>query len=348
MRLKFFLPVVVGSLIMAASAALAQGPAKKDFQHDINMQMGALKYQTDEAAKPKDEKPSKDGFLLMPQYYYSGNGSITSNLSDGSGGKLKMNSGHASGGGLIAITTKEINKTLSLGFMYQLISMEYEGGALQPDIPGLKVEDDISVISHAVAILANVDLEKYGRFNFHVLQAFDEFSGDRKTTLNGAHVSTVSMDNYSDRLTSLVGWYEIDAPLTENLTLTPYAGWRSMYAYVVNPFGEGRESKTDAWVHLLSGGAKLNYRYGLFGVGVSAGVNWRASHDDVAGFATRATEPNFAHAGFNTVMDPVVGAFGANASYVIPEFGVLLANWNGMWGANTNTQTLSIGLVIPF
>jgi hypothetical protein len=273
---------------------------------------------------------------------------MTTNLSDGRGGKLKGGSGHSRGAGLSVIAAGEINETLTLSLVYAFFGVEYKGGALRPDSPGLEVKDDLSVTSNGVEICADVDLHRAGRLAFHLLQAFDEFQGSRRTYTNGILVRKASLDNFSERISSLYGWYEIDARLTDYVTLTPFIGWRSTYAHVDNPQGDEEESSTNAWTHLISGGLKAGWRKDLLKVNLSAGINVRVSRDDLWGFAPRTTEPNLNHAGFNATLDRRVGAFGAGASYVIPGFGVVTGGWNGMFGSSTNAQTLSLGFVLPF
>jgi hypothetical protein len=110
----------------------------------LDQQIAALQYQAKEIAKTREEKPSRSGLTIIPQFYFSHNDKITTNLSDGMGGKLEVGSGHASGGGFVFLATKEINKTLALTFYYQFVSMDYSGGALHPNsIQGLDVREDI-------------------------------------------------------------------------------------------------------------------------------------------------------------------------------------------------------------
>jgi hypothetical protein len=359
MKIKLLLPVMAGSLLVFASAAFGASPAGMDDgpagmsngQAINKMQMAALQQQADEASRPQGGKPSKTGLVLMPQYYYTHNASKTMNVSDGMGGKMKVGGGHASGAGITAIATKEINKTFALSLIYSFVDMEYKGGAMHPNsVPGLDVKDRLNVISNTVGVSAGIDLDRAGRFTFTVTQSFDEFQGSRRTYINGVQLpGKTSMDNFSDRLTSLLGWYEIDVPLTESVILTPFIGWRSMYAHVDNTMGDDPDSSSAyAWTHLVGGGLKAGWHKDFLGLHVSGAINYRASHDDVSSFGTRATEPNVFLAGYNTTLDRTAVAFGAGASYVIPGFGVVLADWNGLFSANANAQMVSLGLVIPF
>jgi hypothetical protein len=321
-----------------------------DRGQDVKMQTAALQQQADEASRPQGGKPSKTGLVLMPQYYYTHNDSKTMNISDGMGGKMKVGGGHASGAGITAIATKEINRTLALSLIYSFVDMEYKGGAMHPDsVPGLDVKDRLNVISNTIGLGAAIDLDSAGRFTFSVTQSFDEFQGSRRTYMNGAQIHKTSMDNFSDRLTSLLGWYEIDVPLTDSVILTPFIGWRSMYAHVDNTLGDDPDSgNAYAWTHLVGGGLKAGWHKDFLGLHVSGAVNYRASHDDVSSFGTRATEPGVFMAGYNTTLDRTAVAFGAGASYVIPGFGVILADWNWLFSSNANAQMVSLGLVIPF
>ncbi|MDR2821240.1 MAG: hypothetical protein LBB60_12010 [Desulfovibrio sp.] len=166
--------------------------------------------------------------------------------------------------------------------------------------------------------------------------------------MNGQYVGKNSMDNFSDRVTSFIGWYEIDAPLTEYLRLTPYLGWRSLYAHLENPRGESDPGKDNSWVHLASGGLKLNYQKGPFGAGLRAGVNHRVSNKDIPGFVFRAMAPEASQVGFNIYMDRTVADLGTGVSYVFPGYGVLFGGYDAMLGQKTTSHTLSLGFVIPF
>ena len=323
--------------------------AQRSGEQDLKMQQADLEYKASQAAAPESKKPSRTGLTVIPQYYYSGNSAMTTNLKDGLGGRLKLDSGHANGGGFVVQATKEFSESFALNLQYFFVYMKYSGGALQPDsIPGLKMDEDIDVTSHGIGLSADVGLDKFGRLQASFIQGFDDYSGNRRSYIKGVHVNTNSMDNFSDRITSLMLWYEYDAPLNEAWTLTPYAGWRSVYADLENPMGKDDPGSANSWVHFVSGGLKLGYRDGLFGLGLRAGVNYRTSKDDVPGYTIRFPAANVGQPNYNAMLDRTVASFGATASYVFPGRCVVFGGYDGFGGEHTQSHVVSAGLVFPF
>lgn len=335
---------------MVASAVFAAGP--ESGQRELQLQQAELEHKLNQIQDPGQgapAKPSRTGVLIVPQYYHTHNSAMTTNLADGLGGRLKMGSGNADGGGFVFLATKEVNETLALSFFYQFIAMKYTGGALQPNsIPGLRITEKNEVISNGVGLFADLNLKSFGRLQASVIQGFDDYSGTQRIHMNGVQVGTNSMDNFSDRITSLMLWYERDAPLNANWTLTPYAGWRSVYAHLDNPLGEAEPRSDNTWVHLMSGGLKLGYRNGLFGFGLHGGVNYRISEDDIPGFGIRMPAPNTDQPGYNVHLDRTVGSFGVNVSYAFPGYCALFAGGDTAIGGNTDAQVARIGIAIPF
>lgn len=339
------LALLIATPAMADNSSLVpQGPDPAKMGITVPSDLAAM------AAGEEAGPPPKDAFVIIPQYFYSHYDSLNSNTG------LKSGSGHSNGAGFTAIATKDINKYLALSFMYQFVYMKQEGGGFLPNAvadTGVTAHSTQDVTAHGFGLIADIDTQGYGLFNLSLIQGFDEFGGNITTHApDGTPLGTTSCENFSDRVTSLMAWYLYPWKFDANWTLTPYAGWRSVYVDLKNI--DGIEDNDDhAWAHFVSGGAKIGYDQdfnpnGFFGCDLRAGFNWRVSHDDIPGFAIRALAPGVAEPAYNGNFDPIVATFGVGAHYVWPGSVVLFGGYDGFMGADTFISTFTIGASIPF
>jgi hypothetical protein len=290
---------------------------------------------------------------IIPEFHYSSHGNLKSKLSGNT--DLKSSGGHATAADIIFSVAKPINDTLRLGMFYILTSADYSGGLFTADVAGHSGSSDIDVTSNVVGFNADFDFKKYGRFAVSLSSGFDIYSGYENYTIDGHSIGNRSVDDFQTKVSSIITYYEFDAPLNKTWTISPYVHWRSIYVDVKNanmfsiPAGEaGSKADSNSWTHLLSGGAKIKYQNGPLGFYARGGFNRRVSGDDAPGFGTRAVAPSVIHTGFMLGMDRTLGAWGLGINYVVPEKCVLDFSYNGLAGSEAAAHSVSMAVVFPF
>jgi hypothetical protein len=299
-----------------------------------------------------DEGDGRAGVVIniVPEFHYAKHGDLNTTLSNTD---LKSSSGDSSTGSLLFTASKEITETFSLGLFYQLIYMDYSGGMFVPvDPPGLDGRTEVKGTAHVLGLTSDVNLQQYGKLNLSLLQDFETYNGDETMIGNPDNpLDTRSLDDFKVRVTSLMGWYELPCSLNESWTVTPYAGWRSVYAVASNQndFSPGGTTKdSHQWVHLVSGGLTFDYRQGPLGLNFRAGVNHRVSSDDVPGLTSRAVSPSTVHLGYNTYMDRTMATYGVGLNYAINPNMVVAVGYDGAAGADVTLHKGYLALVFPF
>lgn len=346
-----------------------QGSAAEPREREQSLEQMNLRYQAEVAAEAMKEgvpfsgekKLERNGYtiLFLPKLLYVDNDALESM---GDARSLKSGGGHTKGFGAGVLVFRKINDWATLGLAYDYVHAEYSGGATlfggavsspQGELT-FDGKSDERTDSHAFSLIFNSDLKDYGRFYLTLTQAFDYFDGQetQETWLNGARVASDQRDIDSRiRMTALTPFYELDFPLSDELTLVPYVGLNLTYtdnAGLNNFQTEDGHLSTYSWTHFLLGGASLKYRQGLFGAHVRGGFSKTFYGDKIPGYVTRVLAPGVIQSGYNVDADKGVFSAGAGLSYVIPEVGVLGLDYNGVYGNNVQGHTATFSLVIPF
>lgn len=297
-------------------------------------------------------QPNHWVILFIPEFHYGEHGSMKSKLTGDT--KLKTSGGHSTTMNFSFAAARPINETVSLSGMFQYAHTEYSGGLFTADMNGHDGSTSMYINTFLFGLTADFDFKEYGRVGLALAQAWDMYTGNEVYEVYG-HGEKRKIDDFKSRGTSIMAWYDVDVPLAEKWTLVPYAGWRSLYADVRNTNMFAYAAGTDAalddsnnWIHLISGGGKIQYKDGLFGAYARAGINHRLTSDDIPGYASRATAPGVIHQGVMIQMDRTVGAWGAGINYVIPGSCILDLSYNGFAGVDANFHTATLALILPF
>ncbi|UQZ90908.1 hypothetical protein C4J81_17495 [Deltaproteobacteria bacterium Smac51] len=345
-------------LMAAASMAVASGPdgmvdKNRAFQ---DAALAAQKYEAEQmmATSAGSAAPPKKMFIISPQYHYSQHGTLsTGTLAPFD---LKSGGGHANTGSIAFIFNREVSEMLSMTLAYQYAYTDYSGGVLIPKASydaGARGETEQEINTHIIAVMGDINLKNYGRLNLSLVQGFDSVSGHEQIVdPAGDVVDKRSLDTYAQRVTALMAWYENDVNLNESWTLTPYIGWRSLYAHLSNQNALGTDefgkNNAHAWIHLGGLGAKLNYSSGPLTVTLRGGVNHRFTKDDLPGWANRAIAPGVVQLGYNVNFDQTVATFGAGLTYASSESCIFSLNYDGFAGSQTDAHQVSLMAIFPF
>ncbi len=291
--------------------------------------------------------PPANAFMAFGQYFHSRSDDA---VIDRGGGKLKSRKSRANGAGVPLLYNRVFSDWLSVGFMYEYAFMDVDGGMPAP----LAVEDAYEHTrydSHVIGILPEFALGAFGKLRLSATQRFDRASGDETMKFAGQPAITMNVDDYAANVTSLMAWWERDFDLgCGGWKLTPYAGWRSLYAASKNRNDFLTQTTRDAhaWAHLASGGLKVSYQQGNLGVNLRAGVNHRTTHDDIPDYGNRAAAPGVVHFSHRANMDKTAGAVGAGINYAISERALVGLQYDGHFGKNTSAHTGTVSFTLPF
>ena len=297
-------------------------------------------------AQAKQAGPPSGAFVVIPQYFHSRNSKANFKAL---GSNLKMGKSSANGAGITAVFNKRVNDWFSGAVMYEYGVMNISGGTAYPaGTPITDAKEDQRFHSHVVGVLPEFNFQEYGKLQLSLIQGFDRASGHESV---GADKRDI--DDYGLNVTSLMAWWQKDFQLgCSNWTISPYAGWRSLYVAVkdANVWTAPRGTKADdnLWVHLVSGGLKASYQNGAFGMSFRGGVNHRTTRDDIPGFGNRAVAPGVVHFSHRASMDKTVGAFGANVNYRVKENAQVGLGYDGMFGKDTSAHMGSLNFILAF
>ncbi|UQZ90652.1 hypothetical protein C4J81_16145 [Deltaproteobacteria bacterium Smac51] len=342
--------ILIALFILAFSTgAQAGGPSERDRVFSDLYFKSQLKPQAVSAGE--DGHGAGITFVIMPEFHSSSHSDMKTKLG---GTKLKTSDGDSKTGSLMFTVSKELTDTFSLGFLYQIAYMDYSGGLLTPDLAGFSGQTELDSLSHLVGFFSIVNLKEYGTLNLSLLQDFDSYDG-HETFVSPYGTDTRTLSDFKTRVTSLMAWYERRCNLSEAWSVTPYLGWRSVYAVVSdqNNFGvaagmPGDKVDAHAWAHLISGGLSFDYQNGPWGVHLRAGVNHRTSHDDVPGLASRAMAPGMVHIGYNIFMDRTLATYNLGLNYVFSPNAIMALGYDGAAGSDSTMHKASLALVFPF
>jgi len=357
LTLGLFLGLVASSsLVLAGGLTQGRNDRTKAFSDaSFAAQQYEMEQKTAEAAG--DDAPPEVILVVSPQFHYTNHNTLSTNTL--APVELKSQGGDSKTGSVGFAFSKIVNETLNLTFAYQYAYTDYSGGVLIPSVnynAGVRGETDQQIHTNILGLIGDINLKDYGRLNLSLVQGFDNFKGHEQIVdPAGAVVDRRSLNQYRQRVTALMAWYEIDAPLNDCWTLTPFVGWRSLYAHLTNqntnlsdPAFDGKYNNAHAWIHLSSLGTKLTYTDGPLTLSLRGGVNHRFSQDDLPGFANRAIAPGVVQLGYNVNFDETVGTFGAGVTYAAPDFGLVALNYDGFAGSQTDSHQVSLALIFPF
>ncbi|MDR2301155.1 MAG: hypothetical protein LBF38_03835, partial [Deltaproteobacteria bacterium] len=281
-------------------------------------------------------------FVISPEFYHGSFGNLSTTLDNL---PLSQAGGTTKGFGVTFMATKPFTEVFSLTFIYQWAYNEYSGGNLHPTARvalGERGWTNQHAMSNMAGLIGTINLGRYGTFQPSILQGWDVYHGREYVRHADGTVTSSAPRLSDDRATSLMLWYNIDIPISDSFTLTPYVGWRSVFV-VLNNSGE-----TDtAWAHLVSAGLSAKYSTGPLSVIVRAGVNHRVSKADVPGLSTRAVAPGVTHMGWMTSWDRTVATYGLALDYNFGP-GVLEISYDGFAGRDAAYHKGALVLIFPF
>lgn len=359
--MKIFIRGGLAMLLVAFAAPAAQAVEFSEEAYYAQQYANSLVHQAEtQNAAPVQERRyvvremecvPNNLFVVVPQYFHS-RSDKASGFKVG-GDRLKTAKSRANGMGFSAVYNRRISNVVSLGFMYEYSFMKVNGGMAVPDVAAIDTGyEKTRYHSHVIGFLPEFDFDCFGKLQLSVIQGFDRPSGTETVVWNGAGHDTRSVDKYGTNVTSLMAWYQKDFNLDSCWTLTPYAGWRSLYVDVKNanvwsaPAGTRADDNT--WVHLVSGGLKLGYQRGALGFNVRGGVNHRTSGDDIPGYGNRAVAPGVVHFSHRANQDRTVGTFGAGVSYATSKRMVVSVNYDAFFGRDTSAHMGTVAFALPF
>lgn len=297
----------------------------------------------------KESAAPQNAIIVIPQYYYSSNSETTvslNNVMQGDGkGDYTVGKSRGQGAGIALAYNRKLSDTFSLTVLYEYAFMAIRGGdsnaknALwSKDLYGNTASNRWS--SHIAGAVLDVNLKEAGRLNFTLAQAWDRDNEDPDHT-----------DHYSGGFNISVAqvFYEIDFNFCNKWTLTPYAGWRTIYADLIANDGSNPNGLADdVWIHLITGGLKLSYAAEKFGFHIRGGVNHRLTSDDLPSFGTRVVAPGVMHFAHRTNMDQTVGSYGIGVTYPARDNLTFGLSYDGFAGKSTVAHMATLVGVLAF
>ena len=348
-------------VLAAAPVACAQEQSEVEYYRQLALQNQIA--QAEQQAEPQAEQsavryarqvdcetPPTGAFVVIPQYFNSRNSSAKGKVGST---RLKLEKGRANGAGVTVAFNKKVNDVFSFGLMYEYAFMSVRGGMAFPESANVMARERSRWHSHVVGFLPEFNFGQFGKLQLSVIQGFDRANGS-ESIYPGGNRQRRDINDYGTNVTSLMAWYEKDFELGcgTGWKLTPYAGWRSLYVDVKdgNDWASAPGAKNDdnLWVHLVSGGVKVGYECGPFGLNFRGGVSHRTTHDDVPGYGNRAVAPGVVHFSHKANFDKTVGTVGAGISYAAHKRLVVSVGYDGFFGSDTSAHMGSLVFGIPF
>lgn len=279
----------------------------------------------------------------IPRYFHSrsDDARFTFNGTD-----LKMSKSRANGAGVTLLYTRRVADWFSFGLLYEYAFLDVRGGMAVPAGEAARAREDVRWQSHTAGIQPEFALADFGRLRFSVAQSFDRADGHEEL---GALRRGV--DGYGADVTSLAAWWEKDFQFgCTGWKLTPYAGWRSLYAAIRdrNNWRTGGREDDGLWAHLASAGAKASFQCGPLGMSFRGGVSHRTGGSDIPLFGAREVAPGVTHVSHGAHLDKTVGAVGANVTYLINDRALVGVGYDGMFGKDTGAHTGSLTFMLSF
>ena len=340
--------------------AYADSFQTEKFQADSFQTAQPMKFSLGRPAAPAQsagEGGPPDTFLIIiPEFHYTKVDALTTIKN---GNYLKMSGGETTGGALTMIARRQINDTWGAGLLYQYANLEYEGGILVPGDPVLGAhftgDTDQKAQTHMIGLLNDFNFKEYGRLTFIAAHCWDFYSGDETMyhpIIYPTGRDTRSLDDQTSTILSLKLWYELDFPINDHWTATPYLGYRYMYATAsdMNDFNGPRGATSDlhVWHHMGAVGGKLKFKSDLTTFTARLGYSRRFRSDNIPGYAGRFAEQGAAHLGYYVNYDRDHITYGLGVNHVFPEKGFILGvNYDGMNGGHVSSHmgTVTVGFM---
>lgn len=354
-------------MILASTPAWADTITTRNSDRE-NMGNGALVQEHELRAKLEEaqagpERKMPDTFLIaIPEIHYTKTRAFNTRMK---GTNLSHDSGQSQGAAMLVIGRKQLTETWGVGALYHYVNIDYDGGILVPKKgfagPGSYATGSSKQTgqTHMLGLLTDYNFKEYGRVLLVAAHSWDYYDGHEKVKYHiPAAGGTLpsdrrSLDQQKSTLLSVKLWYEIDAHITENFTVTPYVGYRFMYATVdgMNDWNGEDGDYSDLWVwhHMGQMGTKFKYRHGLTSVTARVGYSRRLRSDPIVGYAGRFTDQTVCHLGYNVNYDRNTTTFGLGVEHVIPERGILLGlKYDGMAGAKIDSHSFGATFALMF
>jgi hypothetical protein len=344
-----FLLTMIG-FMAAASPAAAGGLDNyaESFEHKYDLLRQANFRSLTESAPAAGEAGRPFTLVMVPAYHQNHHQDLQTTID---GTRLKSRSGTSRLGSFILTYTNPVNEYLSFGWIYQYTFGKYKGGLLVPNDPIFDGHSDLKLSSHMTGILGDIFLGQAGHISWNFLVAWDSFSGN-ETMITPAGRETRQVDRRDTRLGSVTVWWERPFNLNEELSLSPYAGWRTVRACLrgmaVWTEPVGTTSTQNAWSHIVSGGLTMNYKPGPVSLKLWSGVNHKITKGNTPGFASRAISPGVATLGWMNNWNRTVWTFGFGLSRPISDGFILNVSYDGHRGPDTLSQAGSLAAVWIF
>ncbi len=256
--------------------------------------------------------------------------------------------------------TRKLSEMFSLGVSYQFVYTFHKGEALVDErrasyTIGLT---ERRIRTHNIEVSGAMDLREYGRLSLAFTQGYDSFVGWEVWR----HRSAPNSIPFDDRSTSpehqtrsaIEAWYEVDFHPYDGLTLSPYAGWKTVYTDHDNlNFKVGSVSQFGVhydelqWDHFATLGVQLKHESGPWEATLRGGVNHRVGNGRRVIFASRTIAPGVTHFGYGVNYDRTVGTFGAGVARAFRK-GTVSLDYDGFTGSHTISHKVSLNAAFTF
>ncbi|MDR0549311.1 MAG: autotransporter outer membrane beta-barrel domain-containing protein [Deltaproteobacteria bacterium] len=288
---------------------------------------------------------------LVPEFSYSHHKAFTDKGGLLGPDKFFIGSGKSKLGSMALVLTKPLNTEWSVYFLYQYSYSDYDGSDFYSiAYKGMySLKRTANAYSNFIGLGVKYANPSFGNFDFNVVEAWNVYrSTTTRYVVNGGHVVETLKTNSDDRLTSMILYWDKDFKITENWTIDPYLGWRSVWAVVHPDDRTYNEDITTLWLHLATGGVKVKYNAGNLGVYFRAGYNYRVSNDAIPNLATRAVAPGVLHHGWFASYDRDVATWGLGFNYNFGNGLFIDVSYNGMAGDINYVHSGTAVVVLPF
>ncbi|MDR1872776.1 MAG: autotransporter outer membrane beta-barrel domain-containing protein [Deltaproteobacteria bacterium] len=354
MKKLIALALCLGVLGWALPSMAYQTREQRDrmFQ-DLSFKAMDYKYSQQMNQAPAAGEGSPMVVALVPEFSYSHHKAFKDEVD---GVRNFIGSGNSKLGSMALVLTKPLNTEWSVYFLYQYSYSDYDGSAftnvgetvdeddnpLEPEVA--KKSRTADAYSHFIGIGAKYAHPVAGNFDFNIVEAWNVYRSTTVVTDVNGDKYRQDDQNYDDRLTSMILYWDKDFAINDNWKIDPYLGWRSVWA-VVHP-DEG--DTVHLWLHLVTTGVKLKYNTGNLGVYVRGGYNYRVSHDDIGDLATRALAPGVLQHGWFASYDRSVASWGLGFNYNFGNGWFIDISYNGMAGKVNYVHSGTAVVVLPF
>ena len=345
--LACFLALFISNTVVAAEA----GSAKERMSAESASQIQMAKNQLDAAKAEQGGQKRPDTFVVvMPQAHYTKTESATRMVN---GSMLKHGGGHSNGTAVNMLARKQVNDFWGIGLMAFYANIDYAGSIFT--IPAAQGKSYQSAEAYMIGVVSSFDFKKFGKLNFVGAHTWNTFQGYEQASYGGgAFVDRRDLDDQTSTVLSLKLWYDLDIPITDQFTLTPYLGYRYMWLTADKlPDWKGPGYATydwHDWTSFGTAGSKFRYKISPFtSIHARGGYTYRFRSEDRLGFAARFGEQSAGYMGWNVNMDRGSVTFGAGIDHAMPKRGLVLGlKYDGFVSSHVESHMATATCVLMF